>query len=429
MSVLLYPPYLQWEVVSDCNHKCIHCYNYWRTGDVEAEQCTRFYEITEQIVERKPLYVAITGGEPMLVFESIKPCISKMVDSGITVSISTNGTLITEEIAKFLAEKKIDLVISFLSIDKKICDAVTCGKDVVEKLYKVFPLLKKYGIQTTLNIVINKMNLNTLYDTLKAVKDLGFVARVGMAQRPINASKEYLSYELDRNDFKKIVDTTVRAKRDFGVEVDFSVCIPDCAFDSKHIFDEIQKGDCFAGTIAYAIGTNGDVKACQCDTRTYGNILKDSFAAIYKNMAEWRNGSLIPKECADCNRLHFCRGGCRVESFASTGDYRALPTFADLNNVPVKITQKERNPDFQPEARFFLSRDAVFLQDAECCRVSVGITAVHLMNEFARWLTEHESFSFGELLGSTKNVPEKNVSLILNMLIRNKIVFEEKKSA
>ena len=30
MNVLRYPPNVQWEVTAECNHNCIHCYNYWR---------------------------------------------------------------------------------------------------------------------------------------------------------------------------------------------------------------------------------------------------------------------------------------------------------------------------------------------------------------------------------------------------------------
>ena len=86
MSVLLYPPYLQWEVISDCNHKCIHCYNYWRADNLDVVRHSDFDAITEQIIARKPVYMAVTGGEPLLVFEQIKPCIERIINAGIRVS-------------------------------------------------------------------------------------------------------------------------------------------------------------------------------------------------------------------------------------------------------------------------------------------------------------------------------------------------------
>lgn len=419
MSVLLYPPYLQWEVVSDCNHKCIHCYNYWRAGNIPVENCTNFAAITQEIINRKPLYVAITGGEPLLVFPKVKECIEKMTDAGITCSISTNGTLITEDIAKFLQERKVDLVISLPSIDKEICDRVCSSKNVVEKLSNVWPILKKYGIHTNVNVVVNKINISTLYQTLQAIKSLGFIARVGMAQRPINASKEYLPYELDKSDFQYIVRECIRAKEELDLEIDFSVCMPDCAFSNPEELSKLEKGDCFAGTIAYAICTNGDVKACQCDTRVYGNILKDDFKYIYQNMIEWRNGSFLPKECKECSRLSTCRGGCRVEAYANKNKYNALPTFADANNIH-EVEEIQLN-DYSSAQKIVVSPQAIFLKDLECYRVSVGIVATHLTNEFAEWLQQNKKFSFASLKKVTE-LDDDNLNAVIDMLCKNGIV-------
>ena len=41
--------------------------------------------------------MAVTGGEPLLVFDEIKPCIERIISAGTRVSVSSNGTLITEQ--------------------------------------------------------------------------------------------------------------------------------------------------------------------------------------------------------------------------------------------------------------------------------------------------------------------------------------------
>ena len=421
MAMLLYPPFLQWEVVSECNHKCIHCYNYWRASNLAVENCDNFDLIAKKIIERKPLYLAITGGEPLLVFDKIKDCITDFVKNGIVCSISTNGTLLNEEIVKFLSANKVDLVISLPSINKEVCDKVCSAKNVVDKLSKVWPLLKKYKINTTINVVINKLNINTLYETLESIKKLDFTARVGIAQRPINASQEYLQYELDKSDFNFVVKECIRAKKELNLPIDFSVCIPDCAFDSLEELNEIEKGDCFAGTIAYAITTNGDVKACQCDTRVYGNILKDDFASIYNKMVSWRNGDLIPAKCKDCPRLNTCRGGCRVESYANSDDYHSMPTFADADNV-LEYEDNEKLNIFSDDTIFELNPSVNFLKDFSSYRVSVGIIPVYLSNEFAEWLIRFgKKFSFAELKQVTKE-DDEYLNAVVNMLVQNNII-------
>jgi radical SAM protein with 4Fe4S-binding SPASM domain len=422
MSTLLYPPFLQWEICSECNHKCIHCYNYWRADNIPVEQCENYLNIADKIIERKPLYVAITGGEPLLVFPKVKECIDKFTACGITVSISTNGTLITEEIAQYLSEKKVDLVISLPSINKKVCDSVCCANNVVDKLSKVWPLLKKYHITTNVNVVINKLNISTLYETLTAIKELGFIARVGMAQRPINASSEYLKYELDKNDFNYIVKQVIKAKKELNLKIDFSVCMPDCAFSDPYELKAIEKGDCFGGTLAYAICTNGDIKACQCDTMVYGNILRDPFEQIYEKMVAWRDGSLIPSACEGCKRLDSCRGGCRVESFANKDDYKGLPSFADVEHIPDVLKEDEEELiDYSNVTNFEVNSEAVFLKDLQCYRVSVGIVPTHLSFEFGDWLMAHKSFSFKDLIKDCE-IPTKEVNLVLNLLFKNGII-------
>ncbi len=423
MSILLYPPYLQWEVISECNHKCIHCYNYWRADNLEVVRYSDFDAITEQIIARRPVYMAVTGGEPLLVFDQIKPCLQRIIDSGIRMSVSSNGTLITEDVAEFYERNNIDTVISFPSIDPKICDCVCNSSGVVEKLRKAFTILERHNIQTTINIVLTKLNLPTLWETLKAVKEWGFTARVGIAQRPINASDEYLRYELDKDDFRQIVRECIRVKRELGVDVDLSVCVPDCAFDSEEEYISVGKGECYAGTIAYSIGTDGGVKACQCDIKTYGNILLDDFAEIYSRMSEWRNGGVIPPECSGCVRELTCRGGCRVEAYAHGGDRRTFPAFADRNNAPSEFCGAEEVWDFQDDQVFTLSPDALFLKDRECWRVSSGITAVHLADDFAEWLRGKGVFTFGELLRLT-GAEREELAVILSMLANNSIIIE-----
>ena len=94
------------------------------------------YIQTEQIIARKPVYMAVTGGEPLLVFDEIKPCIERIISAGTRVSVSSNGTLITEEIAEFYARNNIDTAISFPSINPEICDSVCGSSGVVSKVKK-----------------------------------------------------------------------------------------------------------------------------------------------------------------------------------------------------------------------------------------------------------------------------------------------------
>lgn len=111
-------------------------------------------------------------------------------------------------------------MISFPSINPEICDAVCGSLGVVSKVKNSIEILKRHNVKATINIVLTKLNLPSLWETLKAVKEWGLTARIGIAQRPINASDEYMRYELSREDFRHIVRECVRAKRELLLDVD-----------------------------------------------------------------------------------------------------------------------------------------------------------------------------------------------------------------
>lgn len=66
MINLKYPPVIHWEVTPECNHKCIHCYNYWRTDKDNLicktfKKSKNFYlKMAKIISELKPTTVVIT---------------------------------------------------------------------------------------------------------------------------------------------------------------------------------------------------------------------------------------------------------------------------------------------------------------------------------------------------------------------------------
>ena len=125
MKELLCPPFLQWEVTSECNHNCIHCYNYWRKDGEKNNDIADHLSIAKRIVERHPVSVVITGGEPLIVFNSIKSSLKLLRDNGISLSINTNAVLVTDEIAQFLSEMDVSALVSLPCSEPNICDEIT----------------------------------------------------------------------------------------------------------------------------------------------------------------------------------------------------------------------------------------------------------------------------------------------------------------
>ena len=71
------------------------------------------------------MYYHFMGGEPLLEFELIKKCVSYILqrkgDKKILFTMTTNGTLMTEDVIEFLVKYEFNLMIS-LDGDKKSHD-------------------------------------------------------------------------------------------------------------------------------------------------------------------------------------------------------------------------------------------------------------------------------------------------------------------
>lgn len=171
MKKIKYPPYMQWEVTPKCNHNCIHCYNYWRSTDEPIIENKLYTEIASKIIDVHPISVVITGGEPLLVFDEIKDSIEMLLNNGILVSLNTNATLVTEDIAMFLKSHNISAFVSLPCAKEEVCNKITNTTNAFYRATRGIKILRDVGVRVTVNMVVMKSNIDYIYDTAKFVKE------------------------------------------------------------------------------------------------------------------------------------------------------------------------------------------------------------------------------------------------------------------
>ncbi len=93
------PVNVTWEVTYSCNLSCIHCLSdsgRRRPRELTTGECLQVIDI---LAARKVFQLSIGGGEPF-----VRPDFLDLMDyahaRSIVTCISTNGTLITEEVAR-----------------------------------------------------------------------------------------------------------------------------------------------------------------------------------------------------------------------------------------------------------------------------------------------------------------------------------------
>lgn len=155
-----FPDTIFLEVTRACNLSCKHCFNdsgRKMSGEMEFEKQV---EITKECAKAGAQEIRFTGGEPM-VSAHIYELISEASRNNLRVSMGTNGTLITREVATKLSTCGLNMAI--VSIDgMEGSHDVLRGQGNFQKSINGILNLREQGIDVRVNIVAIKPNIGDI---------------------------------------------------------------------------------------------------------------------------------------------------------------------------------------------------------------------------------------------------------------------------
>lgn len=177
------PVYIRIKPMNACNHKCFYC-NYLDKSYITHAKfkqsdfipVKKMYEIIKDCKSMGVKAITFSGGGEPLIYPEIDKVIKKVIDSGIDVSVITNGQKLSGKTA--IALKNANWVrISMDSCNRKNYarirqitpewfDELVCN---IRKFAKAKSKKCEFGI----NFVINKDNYKEVYKMIKFVKELG----------------------------------------------------------------------------------------------------------------------------------------------------------------------------------------------------------------------------------------------------------------
>lgn len=189
----------------NCNLRCKHCY-------IDAKHCKENYEeifnkakkIIESLENTSINNVMFTGGECMI-FPYLKDLIVYAKSIGLLVTIFTNGMIFDKEIFDL-----VDYVNISLDGPKEIHNLIRQNVNSYDNVIKVLDYLKQIDKKTTIQVTINKLNVNNLdffadltlnHLNVRTVK-LVFVSNVGRAsENNIYHDESDINYIFSRLDW------------------------------------------------------------------------------------------------------------------------------------------------------------------------------------------------------------------------------------
>lgn len=339
-------PIVVWSSTKRCNLKCVHCYSN-STGDLDTDELTtkEARALIDDVGAMGVSALLFSGGEPLTrpdFFELASYASSK----GIRVTISTNGTLINEEMAKKIKSLGVTYVgISFDGIGE-INDKFRGVEGAFKSALKGLRNLKAVGQKTGLRFTLTKHNvenLDKIFDFIEGEEipracfyHLVYSGRGGAI------SKDDLSHAESR----KAMDTIIRraeglAKKPRPTEI----LTVDNPCDAVYLYLKLLKKDpkrakavleilAWNGGGAHGSGVTlsnidwkGNIHPDQFwQDLTIANIRREPFSKVWgegkhKVLAGLRNRlPLLKGRCGTCAWKEICGGGFRVRALRATGD-------------------------------------------------------------------------------------------------------------
>ena len=176
------PIYIRIKPTNVCNQNCYYCHyknSYLDLDDYLPKDFIpreKMLEIIDDMADMGVKAVTFSGGGEPLVYPYIEETMQKALDSGIDLSIITNGTLLKDKKAEILAKAKWVR----LSVDSSRKEMYAKTRSVPEDMFSEllknienFAKIKDKTCELGINFVVNEKNHEYVYEMAELMKSLG----------------------------------------------------------------------------------------------------------------------------------------------------------------------------------------------------------------------------------------------------------------
>ena len=337
-------PVVIWNLIRRCNLTCKHCYSISADKDFDGELTTEeVYTVMDDLKKFHVPVLILSGGEPLLrpdIFDISR----RAKEMGFYVGLSSNGTLITKDNIKQIADIGYDYV--GVSIDgmRDTHDQFRRKQGAFDDSMNGIRLCRDAGIKIGMRFTLTMDNARELPELLKLMKqqqiDKFYLSHLNYAGRGNKNRKDDVVHQLTRNAMDLLFDTcwheiSAGNKREFvtGNNDADGVYLLDWVARNvpeqlEHMQQRLQQwGGNSSGVNISNIDNLGNVHP---DTfwwdYSLGNVKQRPFSEIWPDtsdplMAGFKSQPRPLKgRCGACQHQAICGGNTRVRAWQLTGD-------------------------------------------------------------------------------------------------------------
>lgn len=364
------------NVTNQCNLACTYCYEYSADRIAQQDGKPKYMsaDIAESAVEmllkesagREGLHVTFFGGETLLNFPVMRSTVEyakrRVSELGkkIEFSLTTNATLLTEEIVAFLSEHRIGVTVS-IDGDQELNDKMRVFHDGRGSYDVIAPRIKNLLKKHRTNSIGARVTLTSQVSDVKRIyrhltTELGFDS-VGFS--PATASPDRL-YHIGSQKMDNILDSFTELAWEYR---DYAIQGRQHGFTNvsdtlKELHSGVSKAyPCGAGVGLLGVGTAGDISLCHrfadAPVGKMGHVKNGGVdhEARHEFLATHHIGARY--DCHTCWARPVCAGGCFHEGYihygrTSAANLHYCDWIRGWNDVCLQILGEisVRNPSF-----------------------------------------------------------------------------------
>ncbi len=267
---------LQFELTSHCNAACKHCYNnsgiYNNVPDAMTPQ--KWISFAHYLVEKGGVFECLlSGGEPLLLGESLFELMDILHDDGTCFLLQTNGYLLTRQVAEKLKKYRYHWVqISIDGTTAEYHDFFRQKHGSWEKAVKGAIAVSENRIPLKIAHCVTPYNLNDIDDMCSFAYSLGALAitvgEVCLSGRVAQNQDLLLSGEQRAMLYQKVKENATKYEGRMKIKTSNSV----------RSGLERQREKPYTAAL---IRPNGDIRIDGMAPFIIGNILIDDFAEVW----------------------------------------------------------------------------------------------------------------------------------------------------
>jgi len=355
-------PVVVWNCTSRCNLQCVHCYASANEKKYQSEMdtATAMAFIGDLVVFGVPV-ILFSGGEPLL-RDGLLELAGFAVESGLRVALSSNGTLISDNIARELS--KIGFAEVGISLDgtETINDRFRGKPGAYRAALEGIRNCIRHGLRMSLRFTITRFNYQEIPAMFRLAEQEG-IDRLCFYHLAYSGRGSTLVHEdIDHNQTRQAVDAICELTEDLHQRsLPKEVLTVANHADGVYLYLKLKQSNPERAHLVYDLlkrngGNNSGVKIGAVDPAgnvhpdqfwwhySLGNVQQRKFGEMWMDTSEpllcglKDRKPLLKGRCAGCQYLDLCNGNLRVRAEVVRGDVWAEDPACYLTDEEIGIS-------------------------------------------------------------------------------------------